>query len=82
MITGGNLEESKKAIELAKTDPMLYATVGCHPTRCLELDDDTDAYINSMISLCLDNADKVVAVGEFGLDYDRLQFCPKDVQLR
>lgn len=82
MITGGNLEESKKAIEMAKTDSMLYATVGCHPTRCLELDDDTDAYINSMISLCLDNADKVVAVGEFGLDYDRLQFCPKDVQLR
>ncbi|KAH7642073.1 deoxyribonuclease TATDN1 [Dermatophagoides farinae] len=82
MITGGTLNESRKALELARTDPLLYSTAGFHPTRCLELEDDTEVKIQELIKLCHDNPDKVVAVGEFGLDYDRLEFCPKDVQLK
>ncbi|KAH9419572.1 deoxyribonuclease TATDN1 [Dermatophagoides pteronyssinus] len=82
MITGGSLNDSRQALELAQTDSFLYCTVGFHPTRCLELEDDTEVKIQEMIKLCNDNPDKVVAVGEFGLDYDRLEFCPKDVQLK
>ena len=60
----------------------LFATVGCHPTRCNEFSEDPDGYYNSLLQLIRDNRDEVVAVGECGLDYDRTKFCEKDVQRR
>jgi len=81
MVTGGNLEESSKAIELAKEHSDLFATVGCHPTRCNEFDEnDPDEYFNNLLKLINENLDHVVAVGEFGLDYDRTKFCTPEVQ--
>ncbi|XP_045464611.1 putative deoxyribonuclease TATDN1 isoform X2 [Harmonia axyridis] len=82
IITGGNLTESKKAVELAKLDNRLFCTVGCHPTRCSEFDEDKNPsnYLNSLSELIENNRNKVVALGEFGLDYDRVQFCPKETQ--
>lgn len=80
IITGGSLDESKKALELAQKSPHLFSTVGCHPTRALEFEENELEYLEQLIQLALGNKDKVVAVGEFGLDYDRLHFCPKNVQ--
>ncbi|KAF3425317.1 hypothetical protein E2986_06232 [Frieseomelitta varia] len=82
IITAGNIEESKKALEIARTDERLFSTVGCHPTRCNEFEEsgDPEAYFKSLSDLAADNKDKVVAIGEMGLDYDRLQFCSKDIQ--
>jgi len=85
MITGTTLEESAKALEVAKLDASLYSTVGCHPTRTTEFDSHpggADAYLQGLVDLVMDNKGTVVAVGECGLDYDRLQFSPKDVQLK
>jgi len=91
MVTGTSLEDSESSINLAKTNPMLYATVGVHPTRCLEFENyenEGEQLISTLLQLIRDENDhakdggKVVAIGEIGLDYDRLNFCPKDIQLK
>ena len=86
IITAGSKEEASKCIELCQTDPeRLFTTVGVHPTRCNEFNTATgggNEYLAELVSICQSGkiAGNVVAVGEFGLDYDRTQFCPMDVQ--
>ncbi|XP_068620434.1 deoxyribonuclease TATDN1 isoform X2 [Battus philenor] len=82
IITGGNLTDSRKAIELSHSDSRLFATVGCHPTRCNEFVESPEEYLNSLRDLIKTNREKVAAIGECGLDYERLHFCEKDVQLK
>ncbi|KAI5640140.1 tatD related DNase domain-containing protein [Phthorimaea operculella] len=82
IITGGSLVDSKKALDLARTDSRLFTTVGCHPTRCTEFVADPEGYLAGLKEVISQNKDKVVAIGECGLDYERLHFCEKDIQLK
>jgi TatD DNase family protein len=83
IITGTTLEDSKEVLQLANKHKNLYATVGCHPTRCNEFENNAptpDDYFNGLLKLIQENDSKVLAIGECGLDYDRLQFCSVEVQ--
>ncbi|KAI7859190.1 hypothetical protein BDC45DRAFT_543567 [Circinella umbellata] len=86
ILTGTNLADSQEAIDEIKKhdeDNMLYSTVGCHPTRCTEFDEHKDGpedYLNQLSNIINKNRSHVVAIGECGLDYDRLHFCPKETQ--
>ncbi len=91
IITAGSVEESKQAIALTRrlrasesysNFPHLTCTVGIHPTRCSVFNCDEasrTAIVSELENLIRDGvADQcVVAVGECGLDYDRLHFCEK-----
>lgn len=54
--------------------------MGCHPTRCNEFESDPEKYYTQLCGAIEEHIDKVVAIGECGLDYDRLHFCKADVQ--
>ncbi len=64
MCIGYNVEQSKKAIEIAEKYPYIYATAGISPN---DIDENVfdDIYIIEEIS----KLNKVKAIGEIGLDY-------------
>ncbi|CAM9227939.1 unnamed protein product [Chrysoparadoxa australica] len=84
IITAGSLEDAHDSLQLARSHPALYTTVGVHPTRAGALSGDQGAaQLAGLREVIKDGKGdgKVVALGELGLDYDRLHFCSKEDQL-
>jgi TatD DNase family protein len=73
---GVDLPSSEQAVALAEAHDGVYATVGMHPHDAKALDGDVLARFRE-----LGRHEKVVAVGEIGLDFYR-DLSPRDVQRR
>ncbi len=73
---GTGVDTSRRAVELAAQNQMVYAAVGMHPHDAKKLDGAALAELRDLAS-----KPGVVAVGEIGLDFYR-DLSPRDVQRR
>lgn len=75
IVTGTSPTESQQAYQLAQQYPDLFSTAGCHPHDAKDFKSDDLSVLKALLQ-----DDKVVAVGECGLDFNR-NFSPQDTQL-
>lgn len=61
---GASIETTKATLELAKKYDYIYAAVGVHPSDVSDLNEETFKWLSEQTKV-----EKVVAVGEIGLDY-------------
>lgn len=72
---GCDLKSSLMSVKLASEYKGIYAAVGVHPHEAEDINDDEFSKIMKLI-----NCDKVVAIGEIGLDF-HYDFSPRDKQI-
>jgi len=71
---GADISSSVKSITLAGKHSFIYAVVGVHPHDARTMDDNSIEVLRSLV-----RKDKVVAIGEIGLDY-HYDFSPREQQ--
>lgn len=69
---GYDLPSSRKALEIAKQYPHIYAAVGYHPENLEDYSEDGIRQIKEML-----RQEKVVAIGEIGMDYHWKEMPPE-----
>jgi TatD DNase family protein len=81
---GTDIVDNRKALELARRwGNNAWCSAGIHPTSCQDMSPDSAPEITSQLDKFINkNADKVVAVGETGLDYFHLKRGNKAEQIR
>lgn len=72
---GTDMSSSFESIKLSERYPFVYASVGIHPHEAINVKEDDYDTIKEWL-----NHDKVVALGEIGLDY-YYNFSPKENQV-
>lgn len=87
MLTGMSLSDVSVNLAIAEARPaQCFVTIGVHPYHAVEMVEGGPAYLEKLAeslraALALTPC-PVAAFGELGLDYDRLNHAPKDVQIR
>lgn len=61
---GASLDSCRTTIKLMEEYPFMYGAIGVHPGEVQELDEESFRWLKDSCSI-----DKVIAVGEIGLDY-------------
>jgi TatD DNase family protein len=61
---GASLNSCEKTLELVKKYPFVYGALGVHPSDIAELNEDAFLWLKESL-----DHEKIVAVGEIGLDY-------------
>ncbi len=72
--SGYGINGNADALALAQTDPRIWAAIGVHPHEAAELDDENRRAMREWLA-----NDRVVAVGECGLDYHYMN-APRETQ--
>jgi len=72
--TGSGPPDLEVGVRLARQYPFIYATVGVHPHDAAKATPETFTQLEALLA-----EEKVLAVGEIGLDY-HYDFSPRDVQ--
>lgn len=75
IVVGFDKETIERALILAEQYPFIYIAIGWHPVDAIDLTDDLLNWIEEIAS----TNNKVVAIGEIGLDY-HWDKSPKDIQ--
>jgi len=75
LVVGTDIESSRESVELAEKYPQLYAAVGIHPHDAGRVTDNCYDVIRTLAV----SSQKVVAIGEIGLDFYRDR-SPRDLQ--
>ncbi|KAH8890601.1 Mg-dependent DNase [Thozetella sp. PMI_491] len=86
MLTGMSLSDITFNLDIAKSRPsQCFITIGVHPYHASEPEAEL-GYLDRLTQAVQDALQldpcPLAAFGELGLDYDRLERCPKDVQIR
>lgn len=72
---GSDLKGCEDTLALTRQYEYIYGAVGIHPEYALDLPEDWLSTVREML-----REEKIVAVGEIGLDYHWLDACPKERQ--
>lgn len=84
LFASGNIEDMHLSYKLSQKANDFYTTCGIHPCYAgdaYKVCKDIESHFNEMRKLIPQYKDKIIAVGECGLDYDRLHYSKKEEQL-